>query len=98
MSTKQLEQIQIVQKLFAIDRYYVQARLSCYVSTVRSRCQSQSGPGPLSLSCSAPICFIEAVKLLSGVARGQVLSGRQLVPSPLLHQPGEERGGGLVTK
>ena len=57
-----------------------------------------AGPLSLSLSCSAPICFIEAVKLLSGVARGQVLSGRQLVPSPLLHQPGEERGGGLVTK
>ena len=29
----------------------------------------------------APICFIEAVKLLSGVARGQVLNTRQLVSS-----------------
>lgn len=81
----------------AIDRYYVQAELLCQHSEVPVPESVWARPA-LSLSCSAPICFIEAVKLLSGVARGQVLSGRQLVPSPLLHQPGEERGGGLVTK
>ena len=53
------------------------SRLSCYVSEVPG---ARVSLGPALLS---PICFIEAVKLLSGVARGLVLSGRQLVPLAL---------------
>ena len=53
------------------------SRLSCYVREVPG---ARVSLGPALLS---PICFIEAVKLLSGVARGLVLSGRQLVPLAL---------------
>ena len=49
------------------------SRLSCYVSEVPG---ARVSLGPALVS---PLCFIEAVKLLSGVARGPVLSGRQLV-------------------
>ena len=66
------------------ERFYIQAQLLCQWGP---RCPSQSGPGPRLSS----LCFIEAVKLLSGVARGPVLSGRQLVLALSCPQWGERR-------
>ena len=69
---------QIAKKQYNVilTKYFL-SRFSCYVSEVPG---ARVSLGPALLS---PICFIEAVKLLSGVARGPVLSVRQLVPLAL---------------